>query len=174
MFATLDAKIKALQAQGVDVIKLDIGSPDGPPPEFVVDALAKSAANPAKHGYAGYVGTPRLRQAMVDYYRTRFGVELQVSNEVLPLLGSKEGIANMALAWLDPGDLALVPDPGYPTYAASAAMAGGQSLLHAADRSKRLAARPGCDPGRRGGRGPADVAELSEQPDGRGRAGLIL
>jgi LL-diaminopimelate aminotransferase len=127
VFATLDAKIKALQARGVDVIKLDIGSPDGPPPEFVVTALAESAATPGKHGYAGYVGTPKLRQAMVDYYRTRFGVELDVANEVLPLLGSKEGIANMALAWLDPGDLALVPDPGYPTYAASAAMAGAQS-----------------------------------------------
>jgi LL-diaminopimelate aminotransferase len=127
VFAALDAKIKAAQAQGVDVIKLDIGSPDGPPPSFVVDSLAQSAALPGKHGYAGYVGTPRLRQAMVDYYRTRFGVELNVANEVLPLLGSKEGIANMALAWLDPGDLALVPDPGYPTYAASVAMAGAQA-----------------------------------------------
>jgi LL-diaminopimelate aminotransferase len=126
VFATLDAKIKALQAQGVDVIKLDIGSPDGPPPGSVVDALASSAASPTKHGYAGYVGTPRLRQAMVAYYRARFGVELNVANEVLPLLGSKEGIANIALAWLDAGDLALVPDPGYPTYAASAAMAGAQ------------------------------------------------
>lgn len=127
VFATLDTKIKALQAQGMDVIKLDIGSPDGPPPAFVVDALAQSAANPSRHGYAGYVGTPRLRRAMVDYYGSRFGVALDVTNEVLPLLGSKEGIANMALAWLDPGDLALVPDPGYPTYAASVAMAGGQS-----------------------------------------------
>lgn len=127
VFATLDARIKALQAQGVDVIKLDIGSPDGPPPTFVVDALAQSAGMSNKHGYAGYVGTPKLRQAMVDYYRSRFGVELNVANEVLPLLGSKEGIANMALAWLDPGDLALVPDPGYPTYAASAAMTGAQA-----------------------------------------------
>ena len=127
VFATLDAKIKALQAQGVDVIKLDIGSPDGPPPALVVDMLAQSAANPAKHGYAGYVGAPQLRRAMVDYYQMRFGVELNVANEVLPLLGSKEGIANMALAWLDPGDLALVPDPGYPTYAASATMAGAQA-----------------------------------------------
>lgn len=127
VFASLDTKIKALQAQGVDVIKLDIGSPDGPPPDFVIDALAQSTADPTRHGYAGYVGTPRLRQAMVDYYRARFGVTLNVANEVLPLLGSKEGIANMALAWLDPGDLALVPDPGYPTYAASAAMAGAQA-----------------------------------------------
>jgi len=125
-FAKLDAKVKALRAQGVDVIKLDIGSPDGPPPEFVVEALARSAADPTKHGYAGYFGAPKLRQAMVDYYASRFGVQLDVAGEVLPLIGSKEGIANMALAWLDPGDLALVPDPGYPTYRMSAYMAGAE------------------------------------------------
>ncbi len=126
VFATLDAKIKALRAQGIDVIKLDIGSPDGPPAGFIVEALAKSAAQPGAHGYAGYVGTPQLRQAMVDYYATRFDVPLTVADEVLPLIGSKEGIANMALAWLDPGDLVLVPDPGYPTYRMSAIMVGAE------------------------------------------------
>ena len=125
-FAKLDAKVKALHAQGVDMIKLDIGSPDGPPPEFVVEALARSAGDPTQHGYAGYFGIPRLRQAMVDYYASRFGVQLDVAGEVLPLIGSKEGIANMALAWLDPGDLALVPDPGYPTYRMSAYMVGAE------------------------------------------------
>jgi LL-diaminopimelate aminotransferase len=127
VFATLDAKLKVLRDQGIDVIKLDIGSPDGPPPGFVVEQLHRSASDPTRHGYAGYTGTPRLRQAMVDYYRTRFWVTLNVANQVLPLLGSKEGIANMALAWLDPGDLALVPDPGYPTYLASVAMAGASA-----------------------------------------------
>jgi LL-diaminopimelate aminotransferase len=127
VFATLDAKLRALRSQGVDIIKLDIGSPDGPPPVFVVDELHKAASNPARHGYAGYTGTPALRQAMVDYYARRFGATLNVSDQVLPLLGSKEGIANMAFAWLDPGDLALVPDPGYPTYVASVAAAGPQS-----------------------------------------------
>lgn len=126
VFATLDAKLKTLRSRGVDVIRLDIGSPDGPPPGFVIQSLAQAAADPAHHGYAGYTGTPRLRQAMVDYYAQRFGVSLSVATEVLPLIGSKEGIANIALAWLDPGDLALVPDPGYPTYAASVALAGGQ------------------------------------------------
>lgn len=126
VFATLDAKLKALRSRGVDVIRLDIGSPDGPPPDFVIQSLAQAAADPARHGYAGYTGTPSLRQAMVGYYARRFGVPLDVATEVLPLIGSKEGIANIALAWLDPGDLALVPDPGYPTYAASVAMAGGQ------------------------------------------------
>jgi len=126
VFATLDAKLKAVRARGVDVIRLDIGSPDGPPPGFVIDSLARAAADATRHGYAGYTGTPLLRQAMVGYYAQRFGVSLDVATEVLPLIGSKEGIANIALAWLDPGDLALVPDPGYPTYAASVALAGGQ------------------------------------------------
>lgn len=124
VFATLDAKLKLLRDQGVDVIKLDIGSPDGPPPDAVVAALSRSAADPGRHGYAGYYGTPQLRQAMADYYATRFEVDLDAANEVLPLIGSKEGIANMALAWLDAGDLALAPDPGYPTYRMSAYMAG--------------------------------------------------
>jgi LL-diaminopimelate aminotransferase len=126
-FAALDARVKALRTQGVDVIKLDIGSPDGPPPDFITDALAKSADDPRQHGYAGYYGIPKLRQAMVDYYARRFGVSLNVEDEVLPLIGSKEGIAHMALAWLDPGDLALVPDPGYPTYRMGACMAGADA-----------------------------------------------
>ena len=98
----------------------------GPRREFIVQALERSAADPTHHGYAGYLGTPRLRQALVDYYAARFGVELRVGDEVLPLLGSKEGIANMAFAWLDPGDLALVSDPGYPTYRMGALMAGAE------------------------------------------------
>lgn len=126
VFAKLDARLKVLRAQGADIIKLDMGSPDGPPPASILDALATSAANPGHHGYAGYLGTPRLRQAMVDYYAGRFGVELNVADEVLPLIGSKEGIAHMSLAWLDAGDLVLVADPGYPTYAMSAHMVGAE------------------------------------------------
>ena len=126
VFALLDARLKAARAQGVDVIKLDIGSPDGPPPAAIISALATSASVSTRHGYAGYFGTPALRQAMVDYYASRFGVALDAAGEVLPLIGSKEGIANMALAWLDPGDLALVPDPGYPTYRMSAYMVGAE------------------------------------------------
>lgn len=127
VFATLDGKIARLREQGVDIIRLDIGSPDGPPPEAVVRALARSASDPGRHGYAGYAGTPALRAAMVHYYRQRFGVVLDTASQVLPLIGSKEGIAHLAMAWLDPGDVALVPDPGYPTYAASVALAGGQA-----------------------------------------------
>lgn len=136
VFATLDTKLKALRSRGVDVIRLDIGSPDGPPPDFVIQSLAQAASSPARHGYSGYTGTPLLRQAMIDYYAHRFGVSLDVATEVLPLIGSKEGIANIALAWLDPGDVALVPDPGYPTYSASVALAGGQAHCMPLDEKK--------------------------------------
>jgi LL-diaminopimelate aminotransferase len=124
VFASLGAKLKALEAQGLTIIRLDMGSPDGPPADFIIETLAESAAIPTNHGYAGFTGIPQLRQAIVDYYASRFGVTLDVGSEVLPLIGSKEGIANMALAWLDPGDLALVPDPGYPTYRMGAFLAG--------------------------------------------------
>jgi LL-diaminopimelate aminotransferase len=124
VFAALGAKLKALEAQGMTIIRLDMGSPDGPPPDFVIDALARSAATSTSHGYMGFTGIPQLRQAMGDYYASRFGVVLDIGSEVLPLIGSKEGIANMALAWLDPGDLALVPDPGYPAYRMGAFLAG--------------------------------------------------
>ncbi|MDH7485751.1 MAG: LL-diaminopimelate aminotransferase [Anaerolineae bacterium] len=126
VFASLEARIRALQAEGVDVIRLDIGSPDLPPPDFIIEALYRSALNPDHHGYAGYSGTPALRQAIADTYAQRFGVTLDPASEVLPLIGSKEGIVNMALAWLDPGDLALVPDPGYPSYRMGAYLAGGE------------------------------------------------
>jgi LL-diaminopimelate aminotransferase len=124
VFAALGAKLKALEAQGFTIIRLDMGSPDGPPADFIIAALAQTAAASTSHGYMGFTGTPRLRQAIVDYYDSRFGVSLDVGTEVLPLIGSKEGIANMALAWLDPGDLALVPDPGYPAYRMGAFLAG--------------------------------------------------
>lgn len=126
VFATLGVKLKALQAQGLDIIRLDMGSPDGPPADFILDAMSRSLRKPSHHGYPGFSGTPTLRRAMVDYYATRFGVELNVADEILPLIGSKEGIANMALAWLDAGDLVLIPDPGYPPYRMSAAMVGAE------------------------------------------------
>ncbi|MHB1295591.1 MAG: LL-diaminopimelate aminotransferase [Anaerolineae bacterium] len=125
VFATVEKRIAAQQAKGEDVINLGIGSPDLAPPKFVVDALYQSAQRPDTHGYAGYYGTPGLRKAMAGYYARRFGVELDPNTEVRPLIGSKEGLANMALAFIDPGDLALVPDPGYPTYSMGALMAGG-------------------------------------------------
>lgn len=126
VFAAHGARLRKLAAEGLDIIRLDIGQPDMPPPGFIIEALQKAASDPKKHGYAGYVGTPRLKSAVAGYYQRRFGVSLDPNTEVLPLIGSKEGLANIALAWLDPGDLAIVPDPGYPTYQMGARMAGAE------------------------------------------------
>ncbi len=125
VFATVERKIAAQKAKGVDVISLGIGSPDLAPPKHIVDALYASASQSDTHGYAGYYGTPTLRQAIASYYATRFGVEVDPDTEVRPLIGSKEGLANMALAFVDPGDMVLTSDPGYPTYRMGALMAGG-------------------------------------------------
>jgi LL-diaminopimelate aminotransferase len=125
-FARWSESVAAVVRGGRDVIRLDVGNPDLPPPDAVVEALCRSAQQPGHHGYPGYRGLPALRQAMVDYYRRRFGVALDPERQVLPLIGSKEGIYNLALACLDPGDGVLVPDPGYAAYALSAALAGAE------------------------------------------------
>ena len=125
IFATLEKRIAAQRAKGVDVISLGIGSPDLAPPQFIIDALYEAAQDPTVHGYAGYYGIPALRQAIAQYYVRRFGVEVDPNTQVRPLIGSKEGLANMALAFVDPGDVVLVPDPGYPTYRMGTLMAGG-------------------------------------------------
>lgn len=127
VFAKVGRRIRELEAQGMDVIRLDIGSPDLPPPEFIVDAMHLSARDGGKHGYGGYYGIPALRAAMAAYYLQRFGVELDPDSQVAPLIGSKEGIVNTALAFVDPGSLVLVPDPGYPTYTLGTLLAGGKT-----------------------------------------------
>lgn len=114
-FSRLNQRIAQLTAAGADVIKLDAGSPDLPPHQRLVDALKRAADDPTQHNYGGYAGQPHLRRAIVAYYGRRFGVELD-DRELLPLIGSKEGLVNMHLAWLDPGDLSLIPDPGYSSY----------------------------------------------------------
>jgi LL-diaminopimelate aminotransferase len=126
VFATVEKRITEQRAKGVDVINLGIGSPDLAPPRFISDALYQSALREDTHGYAGYYGTPALRKAIAGYYQRRFGVELDPNREILPLIGSKEGLANMALAFIDSGDVALATDPGYPTYRMGALMAGGE------------------------------------------------
>ena len=127
VFATVEKRIAAERARGVDVISLGIGSPDLAPPREIIDALYQSALRADTHGYAGYYGTPALRQATANYYGRRFGVELDPGSEILPLIGSKEGLANVALAFIDPGSLALATDPGYPTYRMGALLAGGDA-----------------------------------------------
>lgn len=125
-FATLNQRIAQLKAAGADVIKLDAGSPDLPPDPRLIDTLKRNADDPTKHNYGGYAGQPHLRQAIIEYYGRRFGVELDDA-ELLPLIGSKEGLVNMHLAWLDPGDLSLIPDPCYPSYVFAPMLAGGRT-----------------------------------------------
>lgn len=125
MFAELDRRIDEKRAAGMDVISLGVGDPDTPTPDHVVEALREAAGDPATHRYPSYFGMPELRRAIADHYRDRFGVELDPDAEVLPLVGSKEGLAHLPIAFVDPGDESLVPDPGYPVYAASTTLAGG-------------------------------------------------
>ncbi|MEK8127009.1 aminotransferase class I/II-fold pyridoxal phosphate-dependent enzyme [Paenibacillus filicis] len=116
-------------AQGVDVIDLGIGSPDRGPSERVRKALSESALDPMQYGYPGTEGTPEFRQTVADWYRHRFGVTLDPASEIVALMGSQDGLAHLALAVTDPGDIAIVPDPGYPIYSASLVLAGVKPYL---------------------------------------------
>ena len=109
-------EIAQLNAQGKNIISLGIGSPDMPPSKETVEALCAEAVKPDVHGYQSYVGIPELRQGFADFYKKWFGVELNPSTEIQPLIGSKEGILHISMAFLNPGDGVLVPNPGYPTY----------------------------------------------------------
>lgn len=125
-FDGLNRKIARLKASGVDVIRMDMGSPDLPPAPFVVEALKRSADDPTHHGYMPFGGTPPYREAWAQYYGRRFGVELDPGTELIGLLGSKEGIFHMAMSWVNPGDVVLAPDPGYAPYTTGTQMAGGE------------------------------------------------
>jgi LL-diaminopimelate aminotransferase len=128
-FAKLNQRLVELAAAGKDVIRLDMGSPDLPPPSAVIDALAHSAQNIGNHGYMPYRGDPGFRRSVAAYYQRRFSVEVNPNTEVLPLIGSKEGIANLTMAYLDRGDVSLVPELAYPTYSAAALMAGADPVV---------------------------------------------
>ena len=125
-FASLVQKINGLKASGMDVIRIDMGSPDLPPADFIVDALEKSARKANTHGYSPNGGTPAFREAIANYYKTRFNVDLDPKTETLQLIGSKEGLFNLSEVLLNPGDASLVPDPGYPVYSASGIIAGAE------------------------------------------------
>lgn len=125
LFAEIDRKREAAKARGVDVIDLGIGDPDQPTPAHVVERLCREAANPAWHRYPSYIGAMDFRQAVAQWYRRRFNVDLDPAGEVMTLIGSKEGIAHIIWAYVDPGDIALLPDPGYPVYKTHTLLAGG-------------------------------------------------
>jgi LL-diaminopimelate aminotransferase len=116
LFAEIEKQIKEKKAAGVDLISLSIGDPDLSPPEIVLDALKEAVANPKNHNYSFSQGEPEFRASVAEWYKKRFGVDL-AHDQVVALLGSKEGIANVARAFVNPGDRVLVPDPAYPVYA---------------------------------------------------------
>lgn len=124
-FSELAKRITAMRAAGVDVVRLDIGSPDLPPPGFILESLFAAASQPSTHGYMLGLTAP-FRAAVAQYYKQRFGVELDPKSEVVDLIGSKEGLFILSQAVLNPGDLSLVPDPGYSVYAMSTQIAGGE------------------------------------------------
>jgi aspartate/methionine/tyrosine aminotransferase len=129
-FSKKNKEIAELKASGRDIVALGIGSPDLPPPHSVVEALYTSALKPTSHGYQPYHGSDLLRGATADWYKKWYGVELNSKNEILPLLGSKEGLVHVAMTFLQAGDRALIPDPGYPTYKACVTLAGADSVVY--------------------------------------------
>jgi len=127
LFARIEKTIEKAKAEGVDVISLGIGDPDRPTPGHIIDKLCEQAHNPENHRYPSSVGMLRYRDSVAQYYKERFGVDLDPKSEVVTLIGSKEGIAHISLCYLDPGDAALIPDPGYPVYGIGALLAGAES-----------------------------------------------
>jgi LL-diaminopimelate aminotransferase len=129
LFAEIDRKVQEKKKAGVDVISLGIGDPDLPTPARIVHVLQEAAEDPANHRYASYFGLAELREAIAGWYVHRSGVTLDPSTEILPTLGSKDGIAHVPLALVDPGDVVLAPDPGYTVYVTGALMAGAEPFI---------------------------------------------
>ncbi len=126
LFVGISRKIAEKRARGEDVISFAIGDPDIPTPRSIIERLCQAAQDPANHRYPESAGLPQLRQAISSWYQRRFGLSFDPDKEVLPLIGSKEGIGHIALCFIDPGDLALVTDPGYPVYSIGTMFAGGE------------------------------------------------
>ncbi len=126
LFVEINKKIADKKAKGEDIISFAAGDPDLPTPNYIIERLNKAVQDPANHRYPESAGLPELRQAMADWYHRRFDISLNPDTEVLPLIGSKEGIGHIAFCFINPGDIALVPDPGYPVYAFGTQMAGGR------------------------------------------------
>ncbi|MFN8240801.1 MAG: aminotransferase class I/II-fold pyridoxal phosphate-dependent enzyme [Bacteroidales bacterium] len=124
-FSTKLKQIDQMRKSGIDVINLGIGSPDLPPSRATLDKLCGDAVKDGIHGYQSYIGLPALRKAFANWYSKYFRVDLNPDNEILPLIGSKEGIMHISMTFVNPGDEVLVPDPGYPTYSSATRLAGG-------------------------------------------------
>jgi LL-diaminopimelate aminotransferase len=129
LFAEIDRKVSEARGRGADIISFGVGDPDLPTPPHIVDALVAAARDPATHRYPAYTGMPEFRESIAAWYERRFGVKLDPHEEVQPLVGSKEGIFHLPVAFVDPGDVALVPDPGYPVYETGTILAHGEPVL---------------------------------------------
>ena len=129
LFAEIDRLKAEATAKGIDVIDLGVGDPDIPTPSHIVEILKKTAEKPENHRYPSYAGMLRFRKAVADWYERRFNVKLDPEKEILALIGSKEGIAHLPLAFINPGDIALVPSPAYPVYHIGVLFAGGKSYF---------------------------------------------
>jgi LL-diaminopimelate aminotransferase len=134
LFQEIDRLKAEITAKGVDVINLGVGDPDLPTPGHIVEALSKAARDPLNHQYPSYSGMGGFKTSVARWYKSRFGVDLDANSEVITLIGSKEGIAHLPLAFINPGDTALIPSPAYPVYSIATMFAGGDShfmpLLH--------------------------------------------
>lgn len=129
LFAEVDRLIERKREGGTDVISFGVGDPDMPTPPVIVEALREQVLDPEHHRYPSYQGLPEFRSRAAEWLRDRFGVQMDPDSQVLSLMGSKEGIAHMAFSLLDPGDVALVPEPGYPVYEMGTLLAGGEPYL---------------------------------------------
>ncbi|MFH1122396.1 MAG: LL-diaminopimelate aminotransferase [Pseudomonadota bacterium] len=129
LFKEIDRKKAEMRAKGVDIIDLGIGDPDLPTPAHIIEAMREAAADPPNHRYPSYSGMLDFRAAVAEWYKGRFGVDLDPEKEVLTLIGSKEGIAHLPLAFINPGDVALIPTPGYPVYHTATLFSGGKSYF---------------------------------------------
>ena len=127
LFVGIAKKIAEKRAQGIDVISLGIGDPDLPTPPHIIERLCQAARDPQNHRYPESEGLPEFRQAVAAWYKRRFNVTLDPSKEVVSLIGAKDGVAHVSLCFIDPGDIALVPDPGYPVYSIGTMFCGGES-----------------------------------------------
>src|SRR5829696_6950381 len=126
LFAELERKIAERRAAGIDVISLGIGDPDLPTPEAVVEAAAGALRDPSTHQYPTNRGSEEFREAAASFYRERFGVDLDPASEVIPVLGGKEAVGHVAMVCLEPGDVCLSPEPGYPPYTSGPVFSGAE------------------------------------------------
>ena len=165
LFKEIDRKKAEVRAKGVDIIDLGIGDPDLPTPGHIIEALQEAAVDSTNHRYPSYSGMLEYRAAVADWYKRRFGVELDPDKEVLALIGSKEGIAHMPLAFINPGD---VSDAGLPGLQHGHDLCRGRVLLHAPYPGESVPSGSRRDTGGRSAESQAAVHQLSQQSNGGG------